>query len=152
MSLSGPPPADVYSHGHHDSVLRSHRWRTAENSAGYLLPYVGPEHRLLDVGVGPGTITCDLAALLSTGTVTGIDNAADAVAATRELAGRRGLDNLTVEVADVYALNFADGCFDIVHAHQVLQHLPTRWPLWSRCAECVRRRAWWRYGTLTMQL
>ena len=28
---------DVYSHGHHESVLRSHRWRTAENSAGYLL-------------------------------------------------------------------------------------------------------------------
>ncbi|MDQ2739789.1 MAG: SAM-dependent methyltransferase, partial [Actinomycetota bacterium] len=22
-----------YTHGHHDSVLRSHRWRTAANSA-----------------------------------------------------------------------------------------------------------------------
>ena len=22
-----------YTHGHHESVLRSHRWRTAENSA-----------------------------------------------------------------------------------------------------------------------
>ncbi len=27
-----------YTHGHHDSVLRSHRWRTAANSAAYLLP------------------------------------------------------------------------------------------------------------------
>ena len=27
----------VYTHGHHESVLRSHRWRTAENSAAYLL-------------------------------------------------------------------------------------------------------------------
>jgi len=28
--------ANPYIHGHHESVLRSHRWRTAENSAGYL--------------------------------------------------------------------------------------------------------------------
>jgi hypothetical protein len=34
--------ADVYTRGHHDSVLRSHRWRTAENSAGYLLPHLSP--------------------------------------------------------------------------------------------------------------
>ena len=27
-------PDDVYTHGHAESVLRSHRWRTAENSAG----------------------------------------------------------------------------------------------------------------------
>ena len=33
-----PSTGDTYLHGHHDSVLRSHRWRTAENSAGYLLP------------------------------------------------------------------------------------------------------------------
>jgi hypothetical protein len=32
-----PPRSEVYLHGHHDSVLRSHRWRTAENSAAYLL-------------------------------------------------------------------------------------------------------------------
>jgi hypothetical protein len=32
--------AAVYTHGHHESVLRSHRWRTAENSAAYLLPHL----------------------------------------------------------------------------------------------------------------
>src|SRR5450755_482384 len=31
----------VYTHGHHESVLRSHRWRTADNSAAYLLPAGG---------------------------------------------------------------------------------------------------------------
>jgi 16S rRNA A1518/A1519 N6-dimethyltransferase RsmA/KsgA/DIM1 with predicted DNA glycosylase/AP lyase activity len=53
-----------YTHGHAESVLRSHRSRTAENSAAYLLPYLRPDHRLLDVGAGPGTITADLAGLV----------------------------------------------------------------------------------------
>ena len=52
---------NVYTHGHHESVLRSHTWRTAENSAGYLLPHLRPGMSLLDVGAGPGTITADLA-------------------------------------------------------------------------------------------
>jgi ubiquinone/menaquinone biosynthesis C-methylase UbiE len=118
-----PHPADVYSHGHHDSVLRSHRWRTAENSAGYLLPHLRPDQHLLDVGIGPGTITCDLARRLPTGSVTGIDNAPAAVEAARQLATREGVDNLTVAVGDVYHLELADQSFDVVHAHQVLQHL-----------------------------
>ena len=52
---------DAYTHGHHESVLRSHRWRTAENSAAYLLPALAPGVSVLDVGAGPGTITLDLA-------------------------------------------------------------------------------------------
>ena len=63
-------PRETYSHGHAESVLRSHRWRTAQNSAGYLLPLLRPTDRLLDVGTGPGTITADLAAHLPAGSVT----------------------------------------------------------------------------------
>jgi ubiquinone/menaquinone biosynthesis C-methylase UbiE len=114
---------ETYSHGHHDSVLRSHRWRTAENSAGYLLPHLRPDARLLDVGVGPGTITLDLASRLPAGQVVGVDNARAAVDATRALVEQAGVGNVQVEVADVYALDMADGEFDVVHAHQVLQHL-----------------------------
>jgi ubiquinone/menaquinone biosynthesis C-methylase UbiE len=114
---------EVYSHGHHDSVLRSHRWRTAENSAGYLLPWLTTGDRLLDVGVGPGTITVDFAARLAEGSVVGIDSAPAAVAATETLAAQRGLSNLSLSIADVYDMEFADGSFDVVHAHQVLQHL-----------------------------
>ena len=116
-------PRETYSHGHAESVLRSHRWRTAENSAGYLLPLLRPNDRLLDIGTGPGTITADLAARLSAGSVTGIDNAPTAVAETRRLVAERGLRNLTVTEGDVYALAHPDGAFDVVHAHQVLQHL-----------------------------
>ena len=124
--VSTPPDArepDQYAHGHHASVLRSHGWRTAENSAGYLLPRLRPSDRLLDVGMGPGTITLDFARRLSEGSVVGIDSAEPAVAATAGLAAREQVTNLTAETGNVYALAYGDDSFDVAHAHQVLQHL-----------------------------
>jgi ubiquinone/menaquinone biosynthesis C-methylase UbiE len=114
---------DVYSHGHHDSVLRSHRWRTAENSAGYLLPRLKPSDTLLDVGSGPGTITLDLASRLSEGRVIGLDSSPEVVAASRRLVTDDGAPRVEFAVGDVYALDFEADSFDVVHAHQVLQHL-----------------------------
>src|SRR5580693_5195751 len=118
-----PSSSDTYLHGHHDSVLRSHRWRTAENSAGYLLTRLPSDARVLDIGCGPGTITADLAARVPDGQVTGIDAADDVLALARQEADRRGQANVRFEVGDVYHLGFDDGAFDVVHAHQVLQHL-----------------------------
>jgi ubiquinone/menaquinone biosynthesis C-methylase UbiE len=118
-----PPRSETYLHGHHDSVLRSHRWRTAENSAGYLLDRLLPEARVLDVGCGPGTITADLAARVPSGEVVGIDAAVDVLSEARAEASRRELSNVRFETGDVYGLAFGDDSFDVVHAHQVLQHL-----------------------------
>ncbi len=116
-------PPDTYIHGHHDSVLRSHRWRTAENSAGYLLPHLRPGQALLDIGCGPGTITLDLAAAVAPGQTVGIDRAGQPLADARQAATDRGLTNLAYAVGDAYQLDFPANSFDVVHAHQVLQHL-----------------------------
>ncbi|MFI5046184.1 MAG: methyltransferase domain-containing protein [Acidimicrobiia bacterium] len=116
-------PRDIYTHGHHESVLRSHRARTVENSAAYLVPRLHTGVRVLDVGCGPGTITLDLAARVTPGEVVGVDAAADIVEAARADAQHAGCHNVRYEIGDVYALEFADGAFDVVHAHQVLQHL-----------------------------
>ncbi|WP_411104438.1 methyltransferase domain-containing protein [Streptomyces sp. cmx-4-9] len=114
----------VYTHGHHESVLRSHRWRTAANSAAYLLPELRPGLSVLDVGCGPGTITADLAELVAPdGRVTAVDASAEIVEQARAHAAERGLAGVEFATADVHALDFPDDTFDVVHAHQVLQHV-----------------------------
>jgi SAM-dependent methyltransferase len=111
----------TYTHGHHESVLRSHRWRTAENSAAYLLPFLTSGQRLLDVGCGPGTLTLDL--LARVGSVTALEQTEGALDLARVEAERQGATDVSFEVGDVHALPFADDSFDVVHAHQVLQHV-----------------------------
>jgi SAM-dependent methyltransferase len=113
----------TYTHGHHESVLRSHTWRTAENSAGYLLPRLRPGLSLLDVGCGPGTITLDLARIVAPGPVIGLDASEEVVTQARALAAESDASNVRFEVGDLFALKYDDARFDVVHAHQVLQHL-----------------------------
>ena len=112
--------ADTYIHGHHPSVLQSHSWRTAENSAGYLLPELTPTMTILDVGCGPGTISAGLAARVEPGHVTAIDAVPEII---EKAAADFSRPNLTFTTGDVYALDYPDDSFDVVHAHQVLQHL-----------------------------
>ncbi|WP_347351845.1 methyltransferase domain-containing protein [Intrasporangium sp.] len=114
---------EVYLHGHQPSVLAAHGTRTAADSAAYLLPHLRRGDVLLDVGCGPGTVTLDLAAVVAPGTVTGIDAAEAPLIEARRAAARRGDARTTFEVADVLGLPWQTGVFDVVHAHQVLQHL-----------------------------
>ena len=116
-------PAEAYTHGHHESVLRVHSWRTVDNSAAYLAPHLDAGARILDVGSGPGTITVDLARRVRPGTVVGVDAADDVVRRATGLARSERVENVEFRVGDAYELDFADATFDVVHAHQVLQHL-----------------------------
>ncbi|OFE16609.1 methyltransferase type 11 [Humibacillus sp. DSM 29435] len=119
-----PSAGPAYTHGHHESVLRSHRWRTANNSAAYLLPMLHPGLSVLDVGCGPGTITVDLAEIVSPGRVLALEPTEAGLDLARAEAERRGVSNVDFAVGDVLALGQADDSFDVVHAHQVLQHVP----------------------------
>ncbi|MDX6260106.1 MAG: hypothetical protein QOH84_1794 [Kribbellaceae bacterium] len=113
---------NVYTHGHHESVLRSHSWRTAGNSAGYLLPHLRPGQSLLDIGAGPGTITADLARLVQPGRTTALEANEGALDITRTTFAKLDI-SVDFIVGDVHHLDLPDDSFDVVHAHQVLQHV-----------------------------
>lgn len=114
---------ETYTHGHHESVLRSHTWRTVANSAAYLVGALRPGASVLDVGCGPGTITIDIAERVAPGEVIGVDASAAVVSQAANTAAERGITNVRFASGDAYALDFADETFDIVHAHQTLQHV-----------------------------
>lgn len=111
---------DIYTHGHHQSVVNSHATRTIGDSARYLEPYLTPGQSLLDVGCGPGTITAEFVDRVAPGEVLGVDVGADVIANARN---RFPDSAASFEVMDLYALDLADDSYDVCHAHQVLQHV-----------------------------
>ena len=113
--------SDTYTHGHHESVVKSHSERSVEDSAAFLFPHLTTEMRLLDVGCGPATITCDLATHVAE--VVGIEPPGSVLDTARANAASRGVANVSFEEGSVYELRFDDDSFDAAYAHQVLQHL-----------------------------
>ncbi|PGH12514.1 hypothetical protein AJ79_04258 [Helicocarpus griseus UAMH5409] len=113
----------VYTTDHSSSVIQTHSWRTASNSAGYLLPHITATSKILDIGCGPGSISIDFARRAPQGHVTGIEYVPDPLTQARELASSQGVTNVEFAVGDIHALAYPDDTFDIVHVHQVLQHI-----------------------------
>jgi len=93
---------------------------------------------LLDVGCGPGTITLGLARAVNPGECVGVDVVPEVVAEATTRAAEAGAANARFEVADTYALPFADASFDVVHAHQVLQHLSRPVPALAEMRRVLR--------------
>lgn len=97
--------------------------RSAQRQAGFLLPLLERGASLLDCGCGPGSISCDLARHVAPGTVTGIDADPAQVERASARAVAENLDNVSFQLASIYDLPFAAGCFEVVFAHAIFQHL-----------------------------
>ena len=99
--------------------------RTAANCAAHLIPHLKPHFRILDIGCGPGSITLDLARLVPEGHVTGADISEDSIESARQHAQNQNVSNVEFLVANATDLTrFDSESFDVVHAHQVMLHLP----------------------------
>jgi SAM-dependent methyltransferase len=78
--------------------------------------------RVLDCGCGPGTITIDLAKLVSPGQVFGIDLEPAQLRSAQDGSRQEQID-AWFAAASIYALPFSDGQFDAVFAHALFEHL-----------------------------
>ena len=117
-------PRETYLHGHHRSVLSAHSARTADDAAAFLLPHIRPGMKLVDVGCGPGTITVGLAtAVGKTGYVLGIDIADGLRDEWDKRLQETEASNLEFQIDNIYVTHLERDQFDVVFAHQVLQHL-----------------------------
>ena len=115
------PEGERYTHGYHEAIVSTYALRTAEECAAFLLPHLRADTVVLDMGSGPGTITAGLAR--RAGRVIGLDASEEMVEAGRSLVEARGIDNATFRLGSAYELPWGDGYFDVVYAHQLLQHL-----------------------------
>ncbi|CAI6339437.1 unnamed protein product [Periconia digitata] len=124
MSSSNVP---TYRQGHDPSVTANHATRTAEVEGAFVLPYIKPNFKILDVGCGPGTITTGLAKYVPQGLVTGIDLTDEVLDQAKAHLARQTFEtpNVRFEKGNVLdGLSYEDGEFDIVFCSQVLIHIP----------------------------
>ena len=95
--------------------------RTLEQDIPELKDYLHPGAKVLDVGCGYGTITLDVAAVVSPGEVVGIDPSEDRPDKAQEWAAEVAHStNITFKVGDSHALDFSDNTFDLVYSHTVV--------------------------------
>ena len=114
----------VYTSGFGDAYVRFLMRRAAESHAAYLLPYLRPGLRVLDMGCGPGTISAGLAKAVEPGELHGVDMEESQVELARSVAEEAGQANAIFHVADITDLPFEDGFFDVAHSHQALSYIP----------------------------
>lgn len=116
------PSRETYTPGYSEPTLRLMLKRTAAKHAAFFTPFLRRGMRVLDCGCGPGTITLDLAKLVSPGQVVGIDLEPAQLCSAQDRS-REQQTNAWFGVASIYDLPFADGQFDAVFAHALFEHL-----------------------------
>lgn len=96
--------------------------RHASTHAAFFIDYVKSGMSILDCGCGPGSITLDLAQLVTPGKAIGIDIESAQIEKARMLQHARKIPNADFQVSDLNQLPFDDSTFDAVFAHGVVEY------------------------------
>jgi ubiquinone/menaquinone biosynthesis C-methylase UbiE len=95
---------------------------------------------VLDLGCGTGVVTRAIAARNGfAGTVTGIDQSPEFIAAAERLAAADGLgDRVEFAVGDAHALDLPDASFDVAVAHTLVSHVRDPLAVLAEAARVIR--------------
>ncbi len=113
---------ETYTPGYSANASDFMAQRRASTHAAFFTPRLRPGMRLLDCGCGPGTLTVDLAEIITPGEAVGVDREATQVEAARRQAQQRGA-SARFETASIYELPFPAGYFDAAFSHALFEHL-----------------------------
>ncbi|KAM7218687.1 S-adenosyl-L-methionine-dependent methyltransferase [Rhypophila decipiens] len=117
------------------NVYKHMEWRTAYNSAAYLVPVLesmkktNPAITILDVGAGSGSISATFAQIIGTkGHVTALDLNPATIPRCEAVAEEMGVkEMMSFQQGEVHKLPYEDNTFDVVHCHQLLTHVNAPW-------------------------
>src|SRR5206468_5040749 len=113
----------TYALGYRKRTTSTYDSRTAANSARFLVDHLEPHMLILDIGCGPGSISCGLAELVPQGSVLGIDVSPTVLELAKCTAASKDLQNISFQIGNVLeGLPFPNHSFD-VFTHQCLVHL-----------------------------
>jgi ubiquinone/menaquinone biosynthesis C-methylase UbiE len=95
---------------------------------------------VLDLGCGTGVVTRAIAARDGfAGTVTGVDQSPEFIAAAERLAADEGLgDRVELVVGDAHALDFPAASFDVAVAHTLVSHVRDPLTVLAEAARVIR--------------
>ena len=115
---------EQYSGGYSPQIIDQFKQRTFAKQGEFLQSYLGAGLTVLDCGCGPGSMTLDIAEIVSPGgQVFGIDSSPIQIEQALLLQKERAIANASFTTGSAYLLPYADGQFDVVFAHAVLYHL-----------------------------
>jgi SAM-dependent methyltransferase len=130
--MSSQPQKSAFVTGYNQASLDRYTHRSVQTCGQYLLPSLSslpPTFTFLDIGCGPGSITTDFAQRYPRAKFIGIDPGRLFIDKATALASERGVtSNTEFYLGDLDAaeeiLGGRWGAFDVVHCHQLLNHLP----------------------------
>ncbi len=113
----------TYIPGHSANATEFMSKRTVGSHGQFFAPYLQSGLKVLDCGCGPGSITLGIAERVSPADVVGVDFGQSQITNATAAAASVGYEHVTFQVADCCELPFADGSFDRVFSHALLEHL-----------------------------